>query len=371
MFPSLELNIFGLEPDQQYNVYVDIAMCGKNMWKFDRTWKPAVVASAEAIENDASGRIYLHPDSPKPGSFWMKNDISFYKLKLTNNRQSSKDQMLLTSMHRYIPRVHISPVDDAKNIKTFVFEETKFIAVTAYQNSDVTQLKIDKNPFAKGFRESVEKHVEAKTEQMKYPNKPELTSTRPVTPPSHSLAPTVPGSSLTSHKTPLHANTALYNLSNQLHSTSTPKFTEAYPNNQLLYATNQSSYYPPQHTLNSYQMVSPSSYTYQAPVRSNKRSYDSIESYEDADTAPHSPKYPCYNHGTWNNSADSGYYQDTSRTCNHLTSTSSSSLSTSFYPYNNTYDYSLNENSNSYGYYPTTYAQSQQHQTLNTQNNSY
>lgn len=36
----------------------------------------------------------------------------------------------------------------------FVFPETQFIAVTAYQNADITQLKIDHNPFAKGFRDN-------------------------------------------------------------------------------------------------------------------------------------------------------------------------------------------------------------------------
>jgi hypothetical protein len=35
------------------------------------------------------------------------------------------------------------------------FPETKFLAVTAYQNDRVTQLKIDNNPFAKGFRDGV------------------------------------------------------------------------------------------------------------------------------------------------------------------------------------------------------------------------
>ena len=31
--------------------------------------------------------------------------------------------------------------------------DTEFMAVTAYQNSEVTKLKIEKNPFAKGFRD--------------------------------------------------------------------------------------------------------------------------------------------------------------------------------------------------------------------------
>lgn len=34
------------------------------------------------------------------------------------------------------------------------FPETTFVAVTAYQNEEVTQLKITNNPFAKAFRES-------------------------------------------------------------------------------------------------------------------------------------------------------------------------------------------------------------------------
>ncbi|CAI9565416.1 unnamed protein product, partial [Staurois parvus] len=40
-----------------------------------------------------------------------------------------------------------------ENFKTFVFEETRFTAVTAYQNHRITQLKIASNPFAKGFRD--------------------------------------------------------------------------------------------------------------------------------------------------------------------------------------------------------------------------
>lgn len=31
-------------------------------------------------------RIHVHPDSPAPGANWMKQIISFDKLKLTNNQ---------------------------------------------------------------------------------------------------------------------------------------------------------------------------------------------------------------------------------------------------------------------------------------------
>jgi len=62
-------------------------------------------------------------------------------------------------MHRYQPRFHVLCIEkcshsiETENFKTFVFEETKFTAVTAYQNHRITQLKIASNPFAKGFRD--------------------------------------------------------------------------------------------------------------------------------------------------------------------------------------------------------------------------
>ncbi|XP_015377903.1 PREDICTED: T-box transcription factor TBX20-like, partial [Diuraphis noxia] len=63
-------------------------------------------------------------------------------------------------MHRYQPRIHLVKwrgmvTDlDAEKYRSFVFPETVFTAVTAYQNQLITKLKIDSNPFAKGFRDS-------------------------------------------------------------------------------------------------------------------------------------------------------------------------------------------------------------------------
>lgn len=62
-------------------------------------------------------------------------------------------------MHKYQPRVHVVQANDIFSLRwttfnTFPFEETTFIAVTAYQNEQITQLKIDNNPFAKGFRDN-------------------------------------------------------------------------------------------------------------------------------------------------------------------------------------------------------------------------
>lgn len=148
----------------------------------------------------------------------MKQVISFDRIKLTNNQLDDNGHIILNSMHKYTPRIHILIVPSAeerdafdalfnqpagksrqtnklsacdssdlpssesdddtmqlecnkhprecRNVssasdmsvndnfyRTFIFKETQFMAVTAYQNHRITQLKIASNPFAKGFRD--------------------------------------------------------------------------------------------------------------------------------------------------------------------------------------------------------------------------
>ena len=54
--------------------------------------------------------------------------------------------IVLQSLHKYQPRLHIvevaeDGVEDGSDVKTqsFTFPETQFIAVTAYQNTDVSR----------------------------------------------------------------------------------------------------------------------------------------------------------------------------------------------------------------------------------------
>ncbi|CAB0001634.1 unnamed protein product [Nesidiocoris tenuis] len=76
--------------------------------------------------------------------------------------------LVLTSMHKYQPRIHVILASDILALHwsptiTVTFPETQFIAVTAYQNEKITKLKIDNNPFAKGFRESGMAHTKRKS----------------------------------------------------------------------------------------------------------------------------------------------------------------------------------------------------------------
>ena len=98
----------------------------------------------------------MHPDSPNFGSHWMKQSIGFSKVKLTNKLNNHNgSQIMLHSLHKYEPRIHIIKVGGQQAaqqiLKTQTFPTTKFIAVTAYQNEEITSLKIKHNPFAKAF----------------------------------------------------------------------------------------------------------------------------------------------------------------------------------------------------------------------------
>lgn len=147
MFPSLRVSVSGLESSSKYLMVVDIIPVDDNRYKYHNCeW----VVSGKA-EAHFAGRGYLHPDSPLNGSQWMKQVISFHKLKLTNNPFDRAGHIILNSMHKYVPRLHI--IEEGKSISTYVFNEAMFIAVTAYQNEAITKLKIEYNPFAKGFRD--------------------------------------------------------------------------------------------------------------------------------------------------------------------------------------------------------------------------
>ncbi|XP_010152629.1 PREDICTED: MAX gene-associated protein [Eurypyga helias] len=157
MFPYCRYWITGLEASQKYILVMDISPVDNHRYKWNgHWWEPSGKAEPHVL-----GRVFIHPESPSTGHYWMYQPVSFYKLKLTNNTLDQEGHIILHSMHRYLPRLHLVPADKATeviqlngpDVHTFTFPQTEFFAVTAYQNIQITQLKIDYNPFAKGFRE--------------------------------------------------------------------------------------------------------------------------------------------------------------------------------------------------------------------------
>ncbi|KAK3099509.1 hypothetical protein FSP39_005522 [Pinctada imbricata] len=155
MFPPYKVRVSGLDKRAKYILLMDIVPVDDCRYKFHNSrWMVAGKADPEMPK-----RMYIHPDSPSTGEQWMQKVVSFHKLKLTNNISDKQGYTILNSMHKYQPRFHLVRANDILKLpystfQTFVFKETTFVAVTAYQNEKITQLKIDHNPFAKGFRDT-------------------------------------------------------------------------------------------------------------------------------------------------------------------------------------------------------------------------
>lgn len=164
MFPAMRVKIVGLDPHQQYYIAMDIVPVDNKRYRYVYHSSKWMVAGN--ADSPVPPRVYIHPDSLASGDTWMRQVVSFDKLKLTNNELDDQGHIILHSMHKYQPRVHVirkdfsselsptKPVPTGEGVKTFSFPETVFTTVTAYQNQQITRLKIDRNPFAKGFRDS-------------------------------------------------------------------------------------------------------------------------------------------------------------------------------------------------------------------------
>ncbi|XP_038838417.1 T-box transcription factor T-like [Salvelinus namaycush] len=153
MFPVLKVNVSGLDPNAMYSFLLDFVAADNHRWKYvNGEWVPG-----GKPEPQAPSCVYIHPDSPNFGARWMKDPVSFCKVKLTN-KLNGGGQIMLNSLHKYEPRVHIVRVGGPQRMMTsHSFPETQFIAVTAYQNEEITGLKIKYNPFAKAFLDAKER----------------------------------------------------------------------------------------------------------------------------------------------------------------------------------------------------------------------
>eukprot|EP00795_Rhopilema_esculentum_P014303 gene14303-5341_t len=157
MFPAMKFTVSGLDASLRYSIMMDTVPADSYRYKYHESeW---LVTGKAYPDVPRSKRIHVHSESPANGAKWMSSVISFHKVKITNNSSDCKSgHIVLNSLHKYQPRIHIvqAPSLDGiteKDAMTFLFPETTFMAVTAYQSEQITQLKIDNNPFAKGFRD--------------------------------------------------------------------------------------------------------------------------------------------------------------------------------------------------------------------------
>ncbi|XP_018653438.1 t-box protein-related [Schistosoma mansoni] len=129
-----------------------------------------ISSQSEVLNNNQTleGKYYIQEESPKTGAYWMESGVNFTRVKITNTKEikPNKNMIHVNSMHYYIPRISVVRLNNSMNnqsncyhssnqlelIGSYIIPGTQFYTVTAYQNPDVIRIKINNNPFAKGFR---------------------------------------------------------------------------------------------------------------------------------------------------------------------------------------------------------------------------
>ena len=84
MFPTYQVRLFGLDPMEDYMLVMDFIPCDDKRYRYAFHTSSWVVAGK--ADPNSPPRIHVHPDSPAKGTQWMKQVVSFDKLKLTNNQ---------------------------------------------------------------------------------------------------------------------------------------------------------------------------------------------------------------------------------------------------------------------------------------------
>ncbi|KAI8601885.1 hypothetical protein EDD21DRAFT_414495 [Dissophora ornata] len=189
LFPCLVFEAANLDPDSIYIIRLDFEKLDPHRLRFSNSrWTPALSpkrSDDSSSDNESmvteilAQESYTHPDLCQTGAYWMSRQISFAKVKLSNNFSisdisggkggshkkgdigDSSHLFHIKSFHRYRPRLHLilcsQQTQAMVTSETFIFDSTAFIAVTHYQNYKVNDLKKSFNPHAKGFRGTIGK----------------------------------------------------------------------------------------------------------------------------------------------------------------------------------------------------------------------
>uniref|UniRef100_A0A2K6PC31 T-box transcription factor TBX6 n=1 Tax=Rhinopithecus roxellana TaxID=61622 RepID=A0A2K6PC31_RHIRO len=103
MFPACRVSVTGLDPEARYLFLLDVVPVDGARYRWQgRRWEPSGKAEPRLPD-----RVYIHPDSPATGAHWMRQPVSFHRVKLTNSTLDPHGHLILHSMHKYQPRIHL------------------------------------------------------------------------------------------------------------------------------------------------------------------------------------------------------------------------------------------------------------------------
>ena len=83
MFPTFQVRLYGMEQNTKYMLMMDFVSVDDKRYRYAFHSSKWLIAGK--ADPSVPGRVHVHPDSPCTGTQWMKQIVSFDKLKLTNN----------------------------------------------------------------------------------------------------------------------------------------------------------------------------------------------------------------------------------------------------------------------------------------------
>ena len=108
MFPTFQVRLYGLDPMSDYMLMMDFVPVDDKRYRYSFHSSSWVVAGK--ADPHMPGRIHVHPDSPAKGAQWMKQIVSFDKLKLTNNLLDDNGHVRIIIIIIIIKGIYIAQV---------------------------------------------------------------------------------------------------------------------------------------------------------------------------------------------------------------------------------------------------------------------
>ncbi|TKR67672.1 hypothetical protein L596_023787 [Steinernema carpocapsae] len=153
-FPIFDFDVGGLDREANYQIAIAFERCDEKRYTHqDGKW-----TNHGRGEPFGQPTLVFHHKEIQSGRQWMREGVRFHKIRFTNNVKSAQchHTVLLLSMHKYIPVIYVyrvvNPMIQDLLVARLSFSSMEFIAVTAYQNGALKDLKVEFNPFAKAFR---------------------------------------------------------------------------------------------------------------------------------------------------------------------------------------------------------------------------
>ena len=107
MFPPFQVRLLGLDPSAKYILMMDFVPADDKRYRYAFHSSKWLVAGK--ADSSVPGRVHIHPESPCTGQQWMKQIVSFDKLKLTNNLMDDNGHV---SNKKPLKIIRFSKVDD-------------------------------------------------------------------------------------------------------------------------------------------------------------------------------------------------------------------------------------------------------------------